>query len=79
MKTDAEVPPYNTWDAEDLTQSTKEGRGALSDWLSYGFITPNFGRSISKTIEYSLNDFALSQVAKDVAPQDYDTYLNRSA
>lgn len=79
MKTDAEVTPYNNFDPEDLTQSTKEGRGALPDWLRYGFVTPNYGRSISKTVEYSLNDFALSQVAKGEAPQDVATYLNRSA
>lgn len=79
MKTNAEVVPYNNFDPEDMTGSTKEGRGALPDWLKYGFITPNFHRSLSKTIEYSLNDFALSQVAKDVAPDEYEVYLNRSA
>ncbi|KAK5001505.1 hypothetical protein LTR60_007361, partial [Cryomyces antarcticus] len=79
MKTDAEVVPYNNFDPQDLTQSTKEGRGALSDWLTYGFVTPKYGRSISKTVEYSLNDFALYQVAKTEAPQDAATYLNRSA
>ena len=79
MKTDAEVVPYNNFDPEDLTGSTKEGRGALPDWLDYGFITPNFSRSVSKTVEYSLNDFALSQVAAGIAPQDQAKYLNRSA
>lgn len=79
MKTDAEVVPYNTFDTEDPTQSTKEGRGALRDWLDYGFVTPNYGRSVSKTVEYALNDFALSQVAKDLAPDDYPKYLQRSA
>lgn len=79
MKTDAEVVPYNNLDSEDLTQSTKEGRGALPDWLAYGYVTPNFGRSISKTVEYSLNDFSLFQVAKGEMPNDAATYLNRSA
>lgn len=79
MKTDAEVIPYNNFDPEDLTGSTKEGREALSDWLAYGFITPNFSRSVSKTVEYSLNDFSLAQVAKGEAPKDVQTYLNRSA
>ncbi|TKA61306.1 hypothetical protein B0A49_09728 [Cryomyces minteri] len=79
MKTDAEVVPYNNFDPQDLTQSTKEGRGALPDWLTHGFVTPKYGRSISKTVEYSLNDFALYQVAKTEAPQDAATYLNRSA
>lgn len=37
-------------------------------------------RSISRTVEYSLNDFALSQVAKGEAPAaDVEKYLQRSA
>ena len=79
MVQDAEVTPPNNFDDYDLTGSTKEGRGALPDWLAYGYITPNFGRCVSKTIEYSLNDFALSQVARGEAPQDTAKYLNRSA
>lgn len=79
LKTDAEVVPYNTFDPQDLTQSTKEGRGALPDWLTYGFVTPNFGRALSKTVEYSLNDFSVYQVAKGEAPQETARYLNRSA
>jgi len=79
MKTDAEVTPYNNFDPEDQTGSTKEGRGALPDWLAYGYITPNFTRSVSRTVEYALNDFSLSQVAKGIAPNEVQTYLNRSA
>ena len=80
MKTDAEVVPYDNFDPEDLNAgSTKEGRGALPDWLKYGFVTPNFSRSISRTIEYSLNDFSLYQVAQGMMPSDAATYLNRSA
>ena len=79
--TDAEVTPYNNLDPEDLTSSTKEGRGALPDWLQYGFVTPDFGRSVSKTVEYSLNDFAVSQLARGLSnnPADAAKYLNRSA
>lgn len=86
MKTNAEVVPYNTFDAGDPTGSVKEGRGALPDWLALGFVSlydadagTGFGRSISRTVEYGLNDFSLSQVAKDLHPEDYMTYLNRSA
>lgn len=78
MKTNAEVQPYNNFDWEDTTGSTKEGRGALEDWKKYGFITPAKGRCVSKTVEYSLNDFSLSQVARGEAPQEVATYLNRS-
>jgi hypothetical protein len=71
MKTDAELLPYSNYDPEDLTGSTKEGCGALPDWHKYGYITPNFGHSLIKIIEYSLNNFALSQVTKGEPPQDF--------
>ncbi|KAI1462683.1 glycoside hydrolase family 92 protein [Annulohypoxylon moriforme] len=79
MKTNAELQPYNNFDFEDPTGSTKEGRGALNDWKQYGYVTPAKGRCLSKTVEYSLNDFSLSQVAKGEAPEDTMKYLNRSA
>ncbi|KAI0128676.1 alpha-1,2-mannosidase family protein-like protein [Xylariales sp. AK1849] len=78
MKTNAEVQPWNNFDFEDPTGSTKEGRGALQDWKQYGYVTPNRGRSLSKTVDYSMNDFSLSQVAKGEAPEDAALYLNRS-
>jgi putative alpha-1,2-mannosidase len=81
MKTNAESVPYNTFDAGDPTGSVKEGRGALPDWLSLGYVNmydpvtaTGFGRSISRTVEYGLNDFALSQVAKSLAPDDFVEY-----
>jgi predicted alpha-1,2-mannosidase len=76
--TDAEVIPANNFDPTDLTGSTKEGRGALSDWLKYGFVTPTYARSVSRTIEYALNDFAIAQIAKGEAPSDVQKYLQRS-
>jgi putative alpha-1,2-mannosidase len=79
MKTDAELTPYNTFDPGDTTCSTKEGRGALPDWLNVGWITPTYSRSLSRTVEYSLNDFAVAQVAKGIEPESYQKYLNRSA
>lgn len=59
--------------------SNKEGRGAGTDWLTYGYVTQAMPRSISRTVEYSLNDFALSQVAKGEKPKDVAKYLKRSA
>jgi len=79
MKTDAEVVLYNNFEFEDPTGSMKEGREALPDWLEYGYVATNFGRSLSKTVDYSLNDFALSQVAKGEAPGEFAKYQNRSA
>ncbi|KAI0015442.1 alpha-1,2-mannosidase family protein-like protein [Xylariomycetidae sp. FL0641] len=79
MKTDAEMLPHNNFDVEDPTGSTKEGRGALDDWKAFGYVTPDHGRCVSRTVEYALNDFSLYQVALGEAPDEAATYLNRSA
>ncbi|WYZ38518.1 hypothetical protein EsH8_III_000432 [Colletotrichum jinshuiense] len=78
VRTNAELQPYNNFDFNDPTGSTKEGRSALDDWKKYGYVTVNYGRSVSKTVEYSLNDFAVSQIARGEAPDEAATYLNRS-
>ncbi|KAH8653932.1 glycoside hydrolase family 92 protein [Tricladium varicosporioides] len=64
MVKDAEVTPANNGDPRDPSSSTKEGRGALPDWHKYGYITPKYGRSVTRAVEYSANDFSLYQVAK---------------
>lgn len=80
VKKDAEVVSANNFDPEDLSSSTKEGLGALKDWLKYGFVTLNYARAISRTIEYSLNGFAVHQIAQGEASSSEATvYLNRSA
>lgn len=79
MVKDAEIVPPNNNDPRDLSGSTKEGRGALADWLSLGYISPAYGRSVSRAIEYSANDFALYQVASGLGETaDAARYLNRS-
>ena len=61
---DAEVEPYD-W--------SNEGRGGLQSWKSLNYIPVQdfdyvgFGtmtRSISRTLEYSYNDFSISQIAR---------------
>ncbi|KAI0123432.1 glycosyl hydrolase [Xylariales sp. AK1849] len=79
MGKDAEVTPYNTYSFTDVTASVKEGRGALDDWLNLGYVSLDNTRCISRTVEYALNDYALSVVAAGEAPQDVEKYLNRSA
>ncbi|KAL4796892.1 glycosyl hydrolase family 92-domain-containing protein [Aspergillus venezuelensis] len=80
MKTNAEVLPHNTHDPIDFSASTKEGRGALNDWLELGYVSQDRNtRCISRTVEYSLNDFAVSQVAAGEMPEDWEKYLRRSA
>ncbi|KAI0204964.1 glycoside hydrolase family 92 protein [Astrocystis sublimbata] len=63
MVTDGEVVPPNNNDPRDPSASTKQGRGALPDWIEKGYITTKYRRSVSQAIEYALNDFALYQVA----------------
>ena len=79
MKTNAEVVPPNNYDVGDPTGSTVQGRGALPDWINFGYLTPNYDRSVSRAVEYALNDFSLSQVASKVAPEEQQKYLVRSA
>ncbi|KAK8052126.1 hypothetical protein PG993_003511 [Apiospora rasikravindrae] len=79
MVTDAETVPPNNNDSRDRSASTKEGRGALPDWLEHGYITTKYKRSVSQAVEYSVNDFGLYQVASGLAKTDEaNRYLNRS-
>ncbi|KAF4638078.1 hypothetical protein G7Y89_g38 [Cudoniella acicularis] len=81
MRKDAEVTPPNTIPPDPMApdSSTKEGRGALPDWLQYGFITPTFSRAASRAVDYAYNDFSLYQVASGLQNhEDAAKYLNRS-
>ncbi|KAH8898598.1 glycosyl hydrolase [Thozetella sp. PMI_491] len=79
MVKNAEVIPYNTFSIIDLGGSVKEGRGALGDWLKVGYVASESTRCISRTVEYSLNDYSLSVVAAGEAPGDVQKYRQRSA
>lgn len=59
----------------------KEGRGALYDWIPLGYLSVDkTTRSLSRTVEYSANDYALSVVAAgESGPADVAKYRNRSA
>ncbi|CCH46755.1 putative secreted protein [Wickerhamomyces ciferrii] len=80
MVKNAEVDPPYVYDSFSADDSTKEGRGGLSDWKSKGYISRNFNRSVTRTVEYSYNDYALSVVAKGLGhDDDSEKYLKRSA
>ncbi|RYP10003.1 hypothetical protein DL764_000932 [Monosporascus ibericus] len=76
---DAEVEPYD-W--------SSMGRGGLDSWKRLGYIPVQdfdykgfgtFTRSISRTLEYSYNDFAISQIAKGLnRTSDAEKYINSS-
>lgn len=76
--TDANVVPPPNHDPEDSTCTDNQGRCGLPDWINLGYVSTTFSSSISRTVEYSLNDFAVSQIAKGIAPNDYQKYFNRS-
>lgn len=78
MLTDAEVVPPNNNDPRDLSGSTAEGRSALPDWLAHGYITPTYGRSVSRAVEYAVNDFAVYTVASGLGLANATAYLGRS-
>ncbi|KAL9078819.1 MAG: hypothetical protein Q9157_002260 [Trypethelium eluteriae] len=79
MVKDAEVTPPNNGDPQAPDSSDQQGRGALPDWLKYGYITPTYSRAVTRAVEYSVNDFSLSQVAQGLGNQaDYRKYLSRS-
>ncbi len=56
MLTDATVPPGGNQEAE--------GRGGLREYLDLGYIPHGIPRAGNRTVEYSLCDFAIHQVAK---------------
>jgi putative alpha-1,2-mannosidase len=73
------LKPPNSDDPIAPDSSTKEGRGALPDWLSLSYITPKFSRAVSRAVEYAGNDFGLYQVASGLGKEDdAQKYLNRS-
>ncbi|CAN9144917.1 unnamed protein product [Alternaria sp. RS040] len=61
---DANVMPERNLDPVAFDGATKEGRGALDDYLSLQFITRNHTRSISRGVEYPQNDFAIYSLAQ---------------
>jgi predicted alpha-1,2-mannosidase len=79
MVTDAETTPPNNNDPSAPDSSTQQGRGALPDWLQFGWITPKFSRAVTRAVEYAGNDFALHQVATGLGKTDDGVkYLRRS-
>lgn len=56
-----------------------QGRGGVLDWINVGYVTRNHSRSISRSVEYAQNDFAISQVAKGLGKmEEFALYRNRS-
>ncbi|ONH69095.1 hypothetical protein BON22_1369 [Cyberlindnera fabianii] len=81
MIKDAEVEPEYRYDPFAPDASTFEGRGGLSDWKAKGYISTNYTRSLSRTMEYAYNDYAVYAVSKGLGNKgtDVEKYLKRSA
>lgn len=60
---DANVMPEHNVDPVTFDGATKEGRGALDDYLKLHYITRNHTRSVSRGVEYPQNDFAIYGIA----------------
>ncbi|MDE5998149.1 MAG: GH92 family glycosyl hydrolase [Muribaculaceae bacterium] len=71
MLHDATMPPGGNEEAE--------GRGGLREYLQLGYIPHGIARAGNRTVEYSLCDFAIHQVAKSLGKKDIaDRYLKQS-
>ena len=72
MIKNAEVPPGGN--------EQKEGRGGIPDYNSLGYVSTNYERAGTRTVEYSACDFAIASVAKGLGENDlYEKYLKRSS
>lgn len=68
---DATVPPGGNEEAE--------GRGGLREYLKLGYIPHGIARAGNRTVEYSLCDFAIHQVAKRLGKDETaEKYLKQS-
>ena len=68
---DATVPPGGNEEAE--------GRGGLREYLELGYIPHGIPRAGNRTVEYSLCDFAIAQVAGRLGKDDIaDKYMKQS-
>ncbi|KAI4949472.1 hypothetical protein J4E91_005211 [Alternaria rosae] len=78
---DANVFPERNVDPVVFDGATKEGRGALDDYLSLRFITRNHTRSVSRGVEYPQNDFAIYSMASGLmkSQEDVDQMRERAS
>ncbi|MDE6380836.1 MAG: GH92 family glycosyl hydrolase [Muribaculaceae bacterium] len=68
---DATIPPGGNEEAE--------GRGGLREYLALGYIPHGIARAGNRTVEYSLCDFAIAQVAKRLGKLDIaERYMKQS-
>jgi len=60
---------------KQLTDGPREGK---DDYLKYGFLPDNFYiESVSRTLEYSYDDWCASRIAKDFNEKDFERFSQR--
>lgn len=79
VKNAEEEPPYRL-DTFVPGSITNQGRQGISQYKEIGYLSRDYTRSVSKTVEFAYDDFALSVVAKGLhKDDDHEKYLNRSS
>lgn len=72
MIKNAEVPPGGN--------EQKEGRGGIPDYNSLGYLSTNYERAGTRTVEYSACDFAIATLARGLGKTDLvEKYMKRSS
>jgi predicted alpha-1,2-mannosidase len=71
MIKNAEVPPGGN--------ERKEGRGGLRDYNTIGYVSTDFERAGSRTMEYAYDDYCIAMVAKGLGKDSlYKKYMRQS-
>ena len=75
------ITDFNANEAlEAMKKSAMEDRNGLSDYKKYGYIkSMSSGESVSKTLEYSYDDWCIAQFAKKLGKMDdYNYFIKRA-
>jgi predicted alpha-1,2-mannosidase len=57
----------------------KEGRGGLTDYNRFGYVSTNFVRAGNRTLEYAYDDFCLATVAKGIKRKgEYGRFIKQA-
>ena len=71
MLKDAEQPPGGN--------QRKQGRGGLHDYKTLGYVSTDYERAGTRTVEYAYDDFCIAEVAKGLGRDAvYRKYVNRA-
>ncbi|MBA3472181.1 MAG: glycoside hydrolase family 92 protein [Rubrobacter sp.] len=64
---------------EEPEDPLSEGRGGVSDLEELGYVSLDYERSGTRTVEYAYNDYCIALVAQALGREDdYEEYLERS-